>query len=358
MRIRTVSITVLSAAMLFFIAGPGLAASVATKKLELKKAFMLRNIDDLGRTLEFARDATAALEEQLAALNLAGAGSLASESYAHAERFLNYPKRLMSLTMEFEQSFNNFVTLQADSRIGGDRYVELAEAAQGVIDALGNWFEKLEKEREAIESRMERLDKGVTEKRLLIDVTDLELARELWPDYQDRFQYYGEAIYRDLTADELVRLQLELWQLQSRQPLYAGLSDFIRSERRWWAFKADEFRKIRELAEAFDDDEPGKLDDALQSTIRIYATSIPAMERHQDELFAANQRLPRSGTLGVLEYQKALQNYYDSAMTRYERHILWLEGEVGVLRIDLVELASQRRQEAETARLNNPVTVQ
>lgn len=335
--------------------GQALAASVAKKRLEIKKAFMLRNIDDLGRTSEFAQEVNEALAEQLEAVKLARSGNLLRESQAQSDKLQRYSEWLLSLTAEFEQAFNDFAPLQKDEPIVLGRYSALVEESQRQIDAFGSWLQKLDSERPAIAARVERLNNAVIEKRVLIDVADLELARELWPEYRDRFRDYGKPVYRDLTDDELNRLRSELLELQNQQSLYDGMSSFISTEQQWWLFKVDEFRAISEQAAAFDDVNPDKLDEALNNTIRTYEAALPAMARSLAALDEANQGLPHGGTFDFLGYRKELQNYYYIAMSRYERHISWLEGEAGSLKIDRVELARERGREAKASHEKAPV---
>jgi len=341
----------------FSVCGAATAQVGSPQRLALKKAFLLRNADDLARTLDFAREATEALNEQVEAVGLLGYELLAQERHELQAMVRQHQEWLTIMLGDFELAMNNGFAQQSAVGIGLDRYDDLIKGFQGQADAIGRWQEKLDKNRQKLEDRIELLNTAVAQKRVLTDVADLGLARELWPDYRDRLRLYGEPVYRELTPAEISRLQSERQSLVEQQPQYAGLTEFGRYEHGWLMLKVEEFIKLRAIAAAFADSAPEGLGEAIGSTIRTYEADSLVMKRKLIELAAKIQRSPSNGSLNALEHRKALLNYYDKVKDRYDHHVAWLEGEAGSYRVELAELAREKRRQEAVAESGQSATI-
>ena len=174
--------------------------------------------------------------------------------------------------------------------------------------------------------------------RILVEKDELALAREL-PWYRERSYPYREAVYKDLTSDEILYFQNELRSSRERQKYLDSLSELARYEEAWLLMKADEFERQYEIALVIGDVEPGPMTTAIRSAIRTYDASMAALKRKTGVIDAKERGITNTGSLNTLDHLEELDRYYKKIKYRYERHAEWLRLQIGSFQADLVELS-------------------
>ncbi len=309
------------------------------KRVEREKAFLLMGSDDLGRTLAFVKETTALLNEQVEAAGH-GADNRAGERQDLLEWYQKYADWTSGMSSEFDLAVNNFFLGQADAGRTA-RYEELAEGSRKLAGELGERVLKLEGEKKKLETRRQKLNAAVVERRVPVDKDDLELARELWPAYRSGPYDRREAHYKDLSDEEVFYFQNELRSLGEERKYFECLSELEKYEEGWLLIKADEFAKLYELAGVIGGDAPGPLASALRGTIRTYEANRATLTKRSGELDAKLHDIAGTGTLGTLDRLEELSRYYGEMKNRFERHIEWLGARIGSCRADLIELGKE-----------------
>jgi hypothetical protein len=307
------------------------------KRIEREKSFLLRNADNLGRSLAFVSETIAVLNEQVEAAASREPESKAKERRSLLEWYQKYADWLGGVSVEFDLEVSSYFSRQSGAG-WTSRYEELAKGFRKLTNELGGMMQKLEGEKTKIEVRMQKLNTAVLERRILVDKDDLELARELWPAYQDRYYDHREAMYKELTEAEIFYFRNELKKLGEQQQYFECLSELGNYEEGWLIIKADEFANLQEIAGVIGNDEPGPMVTAIRGTIRTYEADRVALKRRSAEIDVKIHGMTKTGTLRMLDRLEELSHYYEKMKNRYERHAEWLGGQIGSYRADLVEL--------------------
>lgn len=310
------------------------------KRIEREKAFLLRSADDLGRSLAYVGETIVVLNEQAEAAASREPEHKAKERWGLLEWYQRYADSLRGMSAEFDLDVNNYFSRHQAGAGWTDRYDELARGFRKFAEELGGIMQKLDGEKKKIEARMQKLNKAVAERRILVDKDDLELARELWPTY--RPSDHREAAYKDLSDAEVFYLRNELRGLGEQQQYFENLSELGSYEENWLLIKADEFLKLHEMARAIGGDDPGQVVSAVRGTVRIYEADMAALKRKSSEIDAKVHGIAKTGTLRMLDRLEELSRYYDNMKSRYDRHREWLGVQIGSYQADMVELGKEQ----------------
>jgi hypothetical protein len=313
---------------------------LAKKRVERRKAFLLRSTNELGETLAFANEIISVLNEQVEA-EARMAGGRAHERQDLLEWYQKYVDWLSWMSAEFDLEVSNFFSEQKASTGWTSRYEDLAKGSRKLAHGLGGMLQKLESEKKKLEARMQKINTAVLERRVMVDKDDLEIARELWPSYRDRPYDRSEAIYKDLTDEEVLFLRNELRQLGERQKYFECVSELEKYEQVWLSLKSEEFEKLHELAIVIGGNDAGRVAYAVRSAIGTYEADRIALRRKSGELDVKNHGISKTGTLKTLERLEELSGYYERMKYRYERHVEWLGFQIGSYEADLVELTKE-----------------
>lgn len=312
------------------------------KRAEREKTFLLRTSDDLDRTLTFANETIALLKEQVETVSGRGPDNKVTGRMGLLEWYQKYVDWLSGMSAEFDIEVSNFFSQQQQTDPGRNaRYAELVKGHQKLADELDRMILKLEGEKKKLEARIQKLNAAVMERRVLVDKDDLELARELWPSYRDRTYNRSEALYKDLTDEEVLYLRNELRSHEEQQKYFVSLIELGKYEEAWLLTKADEFAKLYELARVIGADAPGPVAYASRSTIRTYEANMAALKRRSGDIDVKLHDITRTGTLGTLDRMEELSRYYEKIKNRYERHIEWLGAQIGSYQADLIQLGKE-----------------
>ena len=314
---------------------------LAKKRAEREKTFLLRTSDDLGRTLTFANETIALLKEQVETVSGRGPDNKVTGRMGLLEWYQKYVDWLSGMSAEFDIEVSSFFLQQQADRGRTARYAELVKGYQKLADELDRMILKLEGEKKKLEARMQKLNTALLERRVLVDKDDLELARELWPSYRDRTYNRSEALYKDLTDEEVLYLMNELRSHKEQQKYFDSLIELGKYEEAWLFIKDDEFTRLYELARVIGGDAPAPVAYASRGTIRTYEANMAALKRRSGDIDVKLHGVTRTGTLGTLDRLEELSRYYEKMKNRYERHIEWLGAQIGSYQADLIQLGKE-----------------
>lgn len=310
------------------------------KRIEREKAFLLRSADDLGRSLAYVGETIVVLNGQVEAAASREPENKAKERRGLLEWYQRYADSFRGMSAEFDLEVNNYFSRQQAGAGWTDRHEELARGFRKFADELVGIMQKLDGEKKKIEARVQKLNKAVTERRILVDKDDLELARELWPTY--RSSDHREAVYKDLSDAEVFYLRNELRSLGEQQQYFESLSELGSYEEGWLIIKVEEFTKLHDMARVISGDDPGRVASAVRDTVRIYEADMAALTRRSNEIDAKIHGIAKTGTLRMLDRLEELSRYYEDMKSRYDRHREWLGAQIGSYQADLVELGKER----------------
>ncbi len=309
------------------------------KRTEREKRFLLRSSDELTRTLASVNDTIGLLIRQVEASAAREPGK-GEERLALLNWYQNYTDWLKGISSELDQETSNYYAKQKLSHRWISLYEELAAGCQDLTGELRRKVQKLENEKNKIEAFMQKIETAITERRVLVSRDDLEVARELWPTYRDPYDR-REAVYLDLTDEEVLLLRKKLSSLDEQRMYFECLTELGKYEQDWQDIKAKNFAKLNEIAKIISHDVPGAHDSAFMGAIRTYETDIAVLKRRSDELDAKIHGITRTGTLNRLDRMEELSRYYEKMKSRYDSHVEWAKGQIGSYQADLVELAKE-----------------
>ncbi len=310
------------------------------KRIEREKVFLLRSADDLGRSLAYVSETIVVLNGQVEAAASREPENKAKERRGLLKWYQRYADSLRGMSAEFDLEVNNYFSRHQAGAGWTDLHEELAKGFRKLADELGGIMQKLDGEKKNIEARMQKLNKAVTERRILVDKDDLKLARELWPTY--RFSDHREAVYKDLSDAEVFYLRNELRSLGEKQQYFESLSELGSYEEGWLIIKTDEFTKLHEMARVIGGDDPGRVVSAVRGTVKTYEANMAALTSRSSEIDATIHGIAKTGTLRMLDRLDELSRYYEDMKSRYDRHREWLGAQIGSYQADLVELGKER----------------
>jgi len=311
------------------------------KQTARERTLLLTSSGDLSRTLAYATEIIALLNAAIEAAAGGEPDNKVRERPGLLEWYQKYADWLTGMSAEFDLAVSDSFSRQQSGAGWSMRYEELSKGFRKLADELGGIVQKLEGEKKKIEARMQKLNTAVAERRVLVDKDDLELARELWPAYREKAYDRREALYKDLTDEEVLYFRNELRSLGERQKYFEGLSELGKYEEVWLLIRADEFTKLHEIARVIDGDEPGPVVYAVRDTIRTYEADRAALKRRSGEIDAKNRGITKAGSLRTLDRLEELSRYYEKMRNRYERHIEWLGSQIGNYQADLIELGKE-----------------
>jgi hypothetical protein len=203
--------------------------------------------------------------------------------------------------------------------------------------------QKLEEDKNKIESRIRKLNMAVLERRILVEKADLELAKELRPTRRDRRPSdYREVAYRDLADDEVERYRWELRSLGEQRTYLSGLSELSQYELNWISMKADDSATLDVLGSVIGSEATGSIAKASRGIIKTYESDVRFLKNSVDEIKGKLHGMTRTGSFKTLDRFEELSRHYEKMKTRYERHIEWLKGQIGSYQADLVILDKER----------------
>ncbi len=312
------------------------SSEAAKQRTELQKTFLLRSSDELKETLAFVNEMVAVLIRQVEAAAGRETEGKTDERLALLDWYQRHEEWLRGMTSETDAEVSAFFGSRKWGAEWTARYEDLARTGRKFAGDLGNTLQRLEGEKKKVETRMQKVNTAVVERRVLVDKEDLELARELWPAYKVSYDR-REAVYKELTDEEVLRLQHDLQGLKERQQYFECLAELSRYEQVWMDMKTEDFTRMKEIAAAIDAADTGGLAYALRSAIRTYEADIALLKRRSGEL-KARVSMDRSGTFKMLDLQQELSHYYEAMKSRFDRQIDRLSVQIGSCRADLVEI--------------------
>jgi hypothetical protein len=311
------------------------------KRIEQVKAFLMRSSDEMSRSLIYANGTIALLKEQTEAVAGREPDSNPDERLALLEWYQRYADCLKGMSAELDITVGNYYSGPKAGAEWIDWYEELARDYRESAGELGRTALRIKGEKDKTEARMQKLSTAVTERRVLVDMKDLELAHELWPATYRVSYDRPESTFRELTDEEVLRLRNELRSLGEQQKYFECLTELGKYEQGWLDIKTDDSAKLSELANVIGGDDPGAVIFAIKGTIRTYDADIAALKRKSAELDKKIQAITRTGTLKTLDRLEELSRYYEQMKSRCDRHIDWLKGQIGNYQADLVEISKE-----------------
>jgi hypothetical protein len=315
--------------------------TMAQRRIEREKTFLLRSADELNRTLASANETMAVLKEQTEAAAIQGPGSRADERLALLVWYQKYSDWLKGMSQEMDLAVSEYFSRQRRDVAWTAQCEELTRGCRKLADELDGSVQRLEKDRKVIEARMQRLNAAVTDRRILVDRDDLDLARELWPSYRPSSDR-REAVYRDLSEEEVLYFRNEQRAAVEQLKYLDCLTELGTYERGWLAIKAGDFAAAGEIAAVIGGSDPGAVAYAIRSAIRTYESDIAILKGRSGEIDAKIRGMARTGSLGTLDRLEELSRYYEKMKNRFDRQVEWLRGQIGSYRAELMVLDKER----------------
>jgi hypothetical protein len=220
---------------------------------------------------------------------------------------------------------------------------ELEKGSRKMAGELSGTVRRLEGERSRIGARMQKLRSVIAERRLLVNKSNLELARELWPGAYRKSNPKRKAVYRDLTEEKILYLQDNKVLLEDRQKYYDVLIELGKYEQDWLHMKTQDFSRLATIARAIARDDRAGTVRAFRSAVRTYKADIAALKTRVTGLEAKRNGMNKAGSLKTYERLEELSRYYEMMERRDERQIEWLNGQIGSYQADIVELGRKRK---------------
>lgn len=220
------------------------------KRLARERAVLLRTVEDLDKSLTSVMETMAVLEEQTDATPAFEPKKLKSDLGDLRDWYEKYAGWLGGMLAEFEADLAEHYSRPQARAWWTGRHEELTKGYRGLAGQLAGKMRELDAAQSRIEARMRKLRRAVQERRLLVEKEDLELAKELWPAYRDRPYDGREAVYKDLTDEEVDRFRRELIALGEDQKYFDVLIELERYELAWLSLKIEEGAALDAVARA------------------------------------------------------------------------------------------------------------
>ena len=312
------------------------------KRMSREKGFLLRAVEDLDRSQAFVKETITVLADRTGAADVLEPKKIRSDLGDLRDWYQKYAGWLGGMAAELEADLaEHFSRQEADSG-WTSRYKEMTKGYERLAEQLAGKVRELDAAQGKIEARMEKLKHAVQDRRLLVEKDDLELAKELWPTYHDKYYDHREAVYKDLTDAEVERFRYELRSLGEQRKYREVLTELGHYELSWLSLKIQESAALDGVARAIEGDATGPLAEACRSAIRTYESDMATLRRKVGEIDGKRTNMARTGTFKILDLLEDLTRYYENMKRRYERHIEWLRGQIGSYQADLVELGRDR----------------
>lgn len=198
----------------------------------------------------------------------------------------------------------------------------------------------MEQQRSALTARIDKITTTIKERRLLVALDDLELARKLWPDYDPRDFTLREARYVDLSETEILRLQAKLKPLAEELRYYEGLREVAGHEQEWMRIKAAHFAKSLAVAKALRS-APTTLPEVLGDLLDTCERSREILSRAIDRLEQSRETPPAPSSIKALAHRQYQLRQLDLLKYHFTRQSEWLAGEIDSYRTDLSSLTRE-----------------
>jgi hypothetical protein len=313
------------------------SADANKKRIEREKAFLLRSFEELGKTLAFVNQTVTVLTEQAEAAAVREPEDKGSERLDLLDWYQRYADWVKSKCTEMDLELSTYFGSRKPGTDWVAWYEDLAGGFGKLSGKAAGTVLKLEGGKKRIEARIQKINTAVLERRVLVDKEDLELARELWPSYKVSYDR-REAVYKELTDDEILRLRNDLRSLGERQMYFECLNELARFEQFWLDIKSEEFARQAEIVKAMEGNNAATLMSAIRSMIGTYETNMAALKRKSAELDGKSRGITRTGSLRTLDRLEELSRYYEAMKSRFDRQVEWLSGQLGSYQVDLDEI--------------------
>ncbi len=314
------------------------ASDSSKKRIEREKTFLMRASDDMGRTAASANEAVLLLRDQYEAVAGKEPDSWIRERATLLDWYQKYADWLNRMSAEFDTETADFFEGHSSGSWTA-RYDEIAKGYQKQSGQLSTSMRAQEEEKKRNQARMQKLNTAVMEGRILVDKDDLELAKELWPNYRTKPYDSREVVYKDLTDEELDRFRYELKQLGDRQKFLGVLLELEQYELNWMNARSEEASQLYALAGVIGSNATAAIVSASRSTARLYESDAAAFTRKAGGLESRLDGITRTGTMKTLDLLDEQTRYCEKMKLRYEKHVEWLKGQIGEYQADLVELS-------------------
>jgi hypothetical protein len=308
------------------------------KRIEREQAFLLRAVEELDKSLTYVMETMAILEDGPGAADALEPKRLTSDAAEFLDWYQTHTGWLGGMAAEFQADLAASYSREGAGTAWTARYEEIAKGYQKLAGQLGGKIRELDAALGKIEARILKLKQAVQERRLLVEKDDLELAKELWPSYRDWPYGSREAVYKDLTEEEVGRFRYELTALGEQQKQLEVLAELGKYELIWISLKVGDSVALEAVARAIGDGADGPLRNACRDAVRTYESDVASLGRAADEIDRKLAGITPTGTMKMLDLFEVLSRHYRKMKDRYERHIEWLKGQMGGYRADLVEL--------------------
>ena len=324
--------------------GAGQQASAQVRDAEKKKkarvkAFLMRAVEDMDRSGGFVNEIVALLEKQYdAAADTSDSEQRRKDLRDLLDWYQQYRVWLKGMASAVEIDLDEHFSRHEAGDAWISRYDKLAKGYHRLSRELSGNVSRLEKEQDRIAARIKKLEQAVQERRILIDKEELELSKELWPPTRSNPYDEREAVYKDLTDEEIRKFQRELVTLEEKQRHFESVTMLWKYERGWLSLKAGESETLYAVAKAINENDPVPLRTAYREAIRTYEADVQTLNRKVDEIKESVEDITRIGSLKALERLKDLTDYYEKMRTRFEGQSEWLQGQIGSYQVDLAEL--------------------
>jgi hypothetical protein len=306
-------------------------------RFERRKTFLLRSADEVSWSLIFTNDAIDVLTGQIKAAAGHEPEIKVDERATLLKWYQHYADWLGSVSDDIQSDMAcHFSGKRIASWAKGSQ--ELEKGSGKMLADLSGTVRRLEGERRKIAARMQKLRTAVEERRLLVNRSNLELAREIWPGAYRKSYRKRKAVYRVLTDKKIQYVQNKLILLEDQQKYYDVLIELGKYEQDWLHIKARDFSKLADIARAMARDDQAGTVRAFRSAVRTYKADIPALKKREAELETKLNSMTKTGSFKTYERLQELSVYYEMMKSRYERQIEWLNGRIESYQADFVEM--------------------
>ncbi len=297
----------------------------------------MRSADEVNWSLIFTNDAIDVLSGQIKAAAGHEPEIKVDERAALLKWYQHYADWLSSISDEIQSDMARFFS---GKRIASWAKCsqELEKGSRKMVGELSGTVRRLKGERRKIAARMQKLRTAVEERRLLVNKSNLELAREIWPGAYQKSYHRRKAVYRVLTEKKIQSVQNKLISLEDQQKYYDVLIELGKYEQDWLHIKARDFSRLANIARVMARDNQAGTVRAFRSAVRTYKADIPALKKRETGLETKLNGMTKTGSLETYERLEELSGYYEMMKSRYERQIKWLNDRIESYHADFVEM--------------------
>ena len=185
------------------------ARDAEKKKKAREKGFLMRAVEDSDRSQGFAKEIVALLEKQYEDAADSDAEQRGEDLRDLLDWYQQYRAWLKRMTSAAEADVDEHFSRHEAGDAWVTRYDKLAKGYHRLSRELSGNVRKLEKEQGRVAARIKKLEQAVQERRILVDREELELSKELWPPTRSNPSDEREAVYKDLTDEEIRKFQRE-----------------------------------------------------------------------------------------------------------------------------------------------------